>query len=269
MYLLKQIRIIILLMLMGMSYACSMAINSPVARNLENKPTDTIKYAMGNQQLKFIVYHSSDSTGIVYFNMHDNENTAVEAAKYLVDTLSGKFIELCAQGVRLVSFKIDSIGYQFDPNRIYTDSGIIKTLKKYGNYSEKAFNEVKLFSDFITKKLLADANVIVAVHNNSNGYSINDYKKGGVYQTDAEKLYFNENQCPNDFFYVIESKHFDDLKSKQLNVVLQNNNSVTDDGSLSVFCSKNNKTYINVEAKIGHLNEQKEMLNTIHSYLVK
>jgi len=71
------------------------------------------------------------------------------------------------------------------------------------------------------------------------------------------------------FFYVTERKHFDGLKAKGYNVVLQNNDAVTDDGSLSVYCGRQKITYINVEAEHGHKIEQERMLTDLLDLLGK
>jgi len=44
---------------------------------------------------------------------------------------------------------------------------------------------------------------------------------------------------------------------------LQNNKSVTDDGSLSVFCGNEKIVYVNIECEFGHYTEQESMLEKI------
>jgi hypothetical protein len=48
------------------------------------------------------------------------------------------------------------------------------------------------------------------------------------------------------------------------NVVLQNNTTVEDDGSLSVYCGKNRISYINFESESGHFEEQIKMITEIY-----
>ncbi len=269
----KYIAIINVILLL--SYSCSNSEINASLKSVNTKQIDTIIYIIGEQKVFFIIYNSSDTTGIIYFNMHDDENTSVDATKFIIDKYFGKFIELKAQGKRLIDVQIEKKVYSFDPNRIYTDLGIEKTLKKNGNYSQKAFDDIKLLSQFIISNLLNKAKIIIAVHNNSNGYSVNNYKKEAIYCSDAEDLSINDNKDPNDFFFVIDSVLFNFLKLNKFNTVLQNNINVTDDGSLSVFSAKYDIPYINVEAQNGHLKEQIEMLELIqkpmltHNWLLK
>jgi hypothetical protein len=46
-------------------------------------------------------------------------------------------------------------------------------------------------------------------------------------------------------------------------VVLQHNTNAVDDGSLSIFYGRKNKSYVNVEAEHGHLEQQKKMLSVL------
>jgi hypothetical protein len=57
----------------------------------------------------------------------------------------------------------------------------------------------------------------------------------------------------DDFIYTTSVYFFRKLKDAGLNVVLQNNDSIGDDGSLSVLCGKTGRSYINIEAEHGHL----------------
>ena len=53
---------------------------------------------------------------------------------------------------------------------------------------------------------------------------------------------------------------YEKFKNLGYNTVLQNNATMTDDGSLSVLAGQQNIPYVNVEAQHGHLEEQVEML---------
>ena len=55
------------------------------------------------------------------------------------------------------------------------------------------------------------------------------------------------------------------MSSEGHNVVLQDNDKVTDDGSLSVLAGRAGIPYINVEAEDGHLQQQVEMIKTVYS----
>lgn len=60
--------------------------------------------------------------------------------------------------------------------------------------------------------------------------------------------------------FVTDHKILHALIVGQYNVVLQANETMTDDGSLSVYCAKLGIPYVNVEAQYGHIWLQMYML---------
>lgn len=233
--------------------------------------TDSIK--IGNTEVKAKLYQNKGlDSDITYLNLHRNENVSVQAAKDTVKNQGGRLIYLEHPGQRYISFNLDGKEYEFDTNRIFTDKGIESTLKERGNYSTRAFSEVKKFQEWLLRTYeLGKSKVIVAVHNNTNeSYSIKWYMKGGKYEKDAKEVHQEKDKDADNFFFVSEKDSFDHLKSQGYNVALQAD-VPTDDGSLSVYWARKNKEkdtspYINVEAQNSsdQLEEQKKMLLAIH-----
>ena len=125
---------------------------------------------------------------------------------------------------------------------------------------ERADSSLSGFARFFLDKI-PESKTLVSVHNNTNGaYSLLSYAKGGSLQKDAEMLHQNKQQDADDFFITTDAAIFNYLKEANYNVVLQHNTHATDDGSLSIFYGRKNKSYVNVEAEHGHLAEQKKML---------
>lgn len=236
--------------------------NQPDSIHIDS--TEVVSVLLGESQIKIVTYVNGTSK-IVYFNMHDNENTAVEAAKTLVANFGGYLVELQAQGERLIAFTLDRRKYTFDPNRIFTQQGIKKTLERYSQYSLAADLEIQRFAKQLLKYVLTDSLVaVVAVHNNTDGnYSIESYLSGGRFAKDAQAVFAKPNLDPDDFFIVTQNSFFESFRSEQQNVMLQDNQQATDDGSLSVYCGKKGIPYINVEAQYGHLDQQIEMLRKV------
>ena len=79
----------------------------------------------------------------------------------------------------------------------------------------------------------------------------------------------NGGRDEDEFFYVTQKSYFSALKARGFNVVLQNNKTTEDDGSLSIYCGKRNLKYINIEAQHTHLAEQGEMLQAVYEILKK
>lgn len=232
-----------------------------------NLSVETIELKIGDNDLQAVI-SKGKTVKPLYFNIHDDENTSVEAAKAVADRQGGKVVELKHTGKRLISFKLQNKPYMIDPNRIYTKNGVNKTLLKNGKTSPEAESEVGRFSSKLIADFLTQSEVVIALHNNTNNeYSAKSYEKGGEFETDAAQVFVNPANDIDDFFFVTEQIHFTKIKEKGFNVILQDNDNVTDDGSLSVYCGKAKIKYINVEAEHGHLSEQIRMLEVLNEVL--
>lgn len=231
---------------------------------------EVFPYRLGDTTVKIVVNKTSPAVSkFVYFNLHDNENTAVEATREIIGKFGGTLIELQIDGKRLINFSLKNNRFTFDPNRIFTKKGIKATLKNNGEYSIEAEKETSKFAEKL-KSYLKNTKLIIAVHNNTDeNYSVESYEKGGEFETDAKLVNINSKTDVDDFFYVTENSFFKKLKGKNQNVALQDNVNVTDDGSLSVYCGNNKISYINVESEHGHLQEQTKMLELLQNLLKK
>lgn len=221
-------------------------------------------YKIGDTDIKIVISKTFKlDSKFVYFNMHDNENTAVEATKQVIEKFGGTLVELQIEGERLINFSLEDKSFTFDPNRIFTEVGIEKTLRFKNSYTAEAKNETTKFAEKL-KDFLKNARLIIAVHNNTNeNYSIESYQTGGEFEREVKLFNINTEMDVDDFFYVTENSFFKSLKQKKQNVALQDNTKVTDDGSLAVYCAKNKISYINVESEHEHLSEQIKMLEVL------
>ncbi|KTD30786.1 protein-tyrosine phosphatase [Legionella moravica] len=189
-----------------------------------------------------------------YVHVHHNEQTALKAAKRVIRKDNGSLITLVHSGGRNIVFHLNNKRYEFDPNRIYTDNGIKKTLAQYSSYSPEAHREVKKLANKI-KELLPNGKII-AVHNNSS-YSLKDYLPGHQLAKDAKAVHMSADNYFRNFYLVTKFSDYIRLKLQGFNGILQKP-SATDDGSLSVYLAKSE--YINVEAGYDQLYEQIKML---------
>ncbi len=224
-----------------------------------------IRYNLGNDIIEIRI-NGKSSDKYILINLHENEVTSINAAKEIIDNFGGYFIYISQSGERNIKFTLDSIPYAFDPNRIFTREGIKKTLHNLGNFSLEAENEVFKFANYLLDFLTKDSVCIIAVHNNYDGnYSAKSYYRKN--KQDAKRVYINPSEDVDDFFFVVQERDFDFFKSQGYNVVLQDNENVNDDGSLSVYCGKNNIRYINVEVQEGKLQTQYKMILSAINYL--
>ncbi len=209
------------------------------------------KVMVGDEQ---VVIQQIVGKGKHFVHVHHNEQTALKAAKAVIRKEGGSLITLVHSGGRNIVFHLNNKRYEFDPNRIYTEKGIKKTLTQFGEYSPEAHREVKKLADKM--KQLLPKGKIIAVHNNSS-YSLKDYLPGHELAHDAKALHMNPDNYYRNFYLVTKISDYLRLKMEGFNGILQKPNA-TDDGSLSVLLAKSE--YINVEAGFDQLMEQIKML---------
>lgn len=200
------------------------------------------------------IQHLQRGPGKTFIHVHRSETTALNAARAYIESDGGTLITLVHKGGRNIAFHLHGKRYEFDPNRIYTDAGIKKTLQRFGPYSLQAHREVKKLADKI--KQLLPAGKIIAVHNNQS-YSLKDYLPEHPLAKDAQALNFPDKSHYRNFYIATQKTDFFRLKELSFNSVLQAR-SPTDDGSLSVYLA--HQEYINVEAGYDQFSAQMNML---------
>ena len=213
--------------------------------------TVTHKVMVGDEPV--LIKHTKGH-GKTFVHVHYNEQTALKAAQTVVRQEGGTLITLVHSGGRNIVFHLNNKRYEFDPNRIYSDAGIKKTLSQFSSYTPEAHQQVKKLADKI-KELLPDGKVI-AVHNNST-YSLKNYLPGHDLASDAKAIHMDPNNYFRNFYLVTQLADYIRLKLEGFNGVLQKT-TATDDGSLSIYLAHNE--YINVEAGYDQLYEQIKML---------
>lgn len=207
---------------------------------------------LGNTTVIVQKYHHHQ--GMAFIHLHQNETTALKAAKAVIRAKGGSLLTLVHSGRRNVVFFLSHHRYEFDPNRIFSDKGIKRTLNQFGNYSPAAHKEVQKLSRKI--KSLLPKGKIIAVHNNRS-YSLKNYFPGHSLARDARAMHYSSPTHQRNFYLVTKKEDYHRLKKMNFNAVWQAKN-VTDDGSLSVYLAK--RKYINVEAGYGQLATQVKML---------
>ena len=87
------------------------------------------KINVGDTKVLIKQYHRG--CGKAFVHVHQNETTALKAAKAIVKHRGGSVLTLVHAGQRNIVFHIRHQRFEFDPNRIFTDVGIKKTLKQW------------------------------------------------------------------------------------------------------------------------------------------
>ena len=159
----------------------------------------------------------------------------------------------------------DSLHFTIDPNRIYTDTGVWRELDRSAVRDTAVFEMVRSFADtLITLINLDQQELVITLHNNTNdNYSMLSYIPGADYENDAEAVYDGRHKDPDQFYFVTTAGLYGSLTPTGFNVVLQNNTTVTDDGSLSVYCGQRGIEYVNVEAQHGKKAANRRMVKRL------
>ena len=231
--------------------------------------TDTV--TLGDSKIRFARTNAGLQPGVQFLHVHENEATAVAAAKTMLGkTKKGSFVTWQCQQDRYVQFKLSGQTFKFDPNRIYTDAGAAATLDSNGPLTPQALTALRAVAQGFTTQYVDGMKLVVALHNNTDGggLSIKSYAKGGVYAAEAQAVHCSQKWDDDDFFYTTNPGIFQYFADQGFNIVLQNNSTVTDDGSLSVYAGKKGIHYLNVEAQHGHHKQQGKMLDAVQKLIL-
>jgi len=231
--------------------------------------TDTLRLALGDTPVTVLV-HTAPAPGggrgaVDALSVHDDENTSVEAALDVIGRRGGRVVELRHTGARLLAFRVAGASFTVDPNRIFTDAGRRRTLAQHSRDTASARAAVAAFAD----RLLAlytgtRPDPVVTLHNNTEGsYSAASYRADLARDAAAVTLTGD----PDDFYFVTGRALYDALVPAGFAVVMQNDATATDDGSLSVWAAREGAAYVNVEAQHSHREAQTRMLEALADVL--
>lgn len=202
-----------------------------------------------------------------YLHIHGNENTARETLVEHLKRHKGT-AWLIESRVRNVPLK----GGQIDPNRMFTREGAERSLRALNR--EKVAqpqgdvwlsNALRVLDRERGKLIRAltppSRGLLVALHNNSSGYSVRDE----VPLSNDSAL--NDAQNPHEFFLCTDPGDFKKVAFSPFNAVLQNQASGPDDGSLSRLSAKLGVRYVNIECALGKADRQRAMLGWLEQRL--
>lgn len=225
----------------------------------------TIYYRIGDNKnipLKFIQYGPANE--IFCFNMHDNEFTSVNAARSVLELRGGTLLKIENNNQRVIRFQLRGVQYAFDPNRIFSRTGIEQTLKENGRTSPQAIGEVEKFGQRLLQLIPESISCIIALHNNTEGaYSIKSYLAGGDRQRDAKEAIETSEQDADDIVFTTDRNVFEKMAKAGYNSILQDNEKVKQDGSLSVYFGTIGRRYVNIETQHGRTGQYQQMLEKL------
>ena len=197
-----------------------------------------------------------------YLHIHGNETTARDVAMELVNAHGGTAL-LIQSNERYVPLRDGRI----DPNRMFSSEGASRNLRMLNpGWSEAQIANGALALSRDRHKFLKvirppAGGRIVALHNNSSGYSV----ESEVAISDRTSLKDEKN--PHEFFLATDPRDYEKLAASPFNVVLQNTAPKDDDGSLSRLAAKLGIRYINLECGLGKIERQRELLGWLEENL--
>jgi len=156
---------------------------------------------------------------------------------------------------------------RFDPNRIFSREGAERNLRDLNPAAHEADLRLALAfldreRDKLVRALLPErGNLLIALHNNREGYSIH------TEIPISDRVALHEPERPHDFYLCTEPGDFDRLSRSPFNAVLQHRPPPPDDGSLSRLAARRGARYVNIETRLGDEGRQARMLAWLEDHL--
>lgn len=197
-----------------------------------------------------------------YLLIHGDEQTAREVLREHMKTHQG-IAHLVTSEERYVPVP----GGKIDPNRLWSREGAEKNLKRVNPEWTEDQITAELDRLYKERMKLIDAilppedGLLIAVHNNARGYSVNEE----VPISDSVSL--KEKDSPHEFFLATDASDFRIIATGPYNVVLQAKAPPEDDGSLSRLMARRRLRYVNLECGLGKKERQAEMLEWLERNL--
>lgn len=244
--------------------------NYGMSRSLFIPTQKTILYKIGDRTVPIKVIQYGAVTNVVCVNLHANEQTSVQAASSILESTGGTLIKIDNNNQRVIRFRLKGIYYSFDPNRIFSRTGIEQTLRDNRKISKDAMDEVEKFAQRLLLLIPDSTSCIIALHNNTEGaFSIKSYLAGNDRQADAKAVYKNDEQDIDDIALTTDSILYDKMANNKFNTIWQDNIRAKKDGSLSIFCGEQKRRYINIETQHGKVDQYMKMLEKLLEILAE
>lgn len=196
-----------------------------------------------------------------YLHIHGNELTARQVLREHAKLNKGNYYFVVGDK-RMVPVGDCLI----DPNRMFTREGARKSLDRFNNTktADQVEGAMALLdrdrASFLHTVIPPKGGLMIAMHNNSDGYSIKDEL------AISDKVSMPDPDNPRDFMLATNAADYEKISKGRFNIVLQQ--SVRgDDGSFSVLAAGRSIRYVNIEAAIGNYEKQKAMLGFLEIVL--
>lgn len=206
---------------------------------------------------------------------HSTELNALNAARAAAQ---GPITYVAGNGERNLKIKTRTGKFEIDPNNAFCVSGVIGCFNRLnGNWAglsredqEQVQNSTKKFVDEVSKRIFVGKMVLALHQNYAIGTPIiNDYKPKGKFADQVDSIYVSEQESPHVFAFVNSRGWFEALRLLGWNVILQKNNSDSDNGSIAYATTWRGLPYVNIEVKIGDSKLQTEKIAALNNLIDK
>jgi hypothetical protein len=189
-----------------------------------------------------------------FLHIHGNETTARQVLREYAKSEPGIYYFVVSE-----KRNVPVGDCVIDPNRMFTPAGARKSLERWNKDKSAAQIEAaaKLLDRdrdrFVRSLMPGKGGRLIAMHNNSEGYSIKDEIEI------SDKVHMPDEANPRDFMLFTQEADFNRISKGPFNAVLQKMLR-NDDGSFSVLALQRNIRYVNIEAALGNIDKQRQML---------
>lgn len=196
-----------------------------------------------------------------YLHIHGNEKTAREVLKQHVKSHKGIYFLVVSEKRNVAVGEC-----VIDPNRMFTAAGARKSLERWNAGKTEAQISAALGlleadrEAFVRAVSPPAGGLLIAMHNNSEGYSIKDEV------AISDKVHMPDGENPRDFMLATDEADFERISKGKYNAVLQKTLR-NDDGSFSVLALTRSIRYVNIEAALGNFDKQKAMIEFLEQVL--
>ena len=217
----------------------------------------------------YIEEQINSSSKNAYVHLHGNERIALEGTKEFLKENSWILLSINQNRERFLRYEItcegnDKIFLRIDPNRIFDDENLTKTILERNSHLDKsllpiAFEKWLFIRNYILSKLKeVNPDNIIWVHTNKL-LNINDFIKVTSF------TYVNDEMSTNSFIQAIDKRDFYKLKDLRINCIYFTG--LENDWSLSDYCLNEGIRYFTIESWYRDVETFRILLNALQKII--
>lgn len=221
-------------------------------------------------KLKVINYPNLRSD-LFFFHVHENEVTARDTGKDVVRRNGGTLMYLDHAGTgRNMQIRLDSVTYEFDPNRIFTDKGLRERTSP--TPTEAHFKKLKHFVAWLERNIQRarqqrDYKMVVTLHNNTDddahGELLSILTEKKLIDIDNRYVNVNPRWDIDNFFIATFKRTYDRImraSNPNISLLLERPRDI---GYLSNWAINKGIDYVTIEAQHGDSGSNVKMAELI------